>query len=101
MAATLLFPPFQTFLNPDTGLPLAGGLIYTYEAGLSDLLTVYKNSDRDVEWTNPIELDASGMIPSPGTVFPPDGSIKVVVKDADDVTLRTYDNIGTAEPTNP
>ena len=55
MASVLLSPVGngQQFFN-NNGLPNAGGLIYTYQAGSSTLLTTYTTVNGTIANTNPI-----------------------------------------------
>jgi hypothetical protein len=61
---TITPTPFQTVegYDPITGLwgPIAGCLIYTYDAGTMDPATTYANVALSSANTNPIEADASG-----------------------------------------
>ena len=82
----------QFFTN--NGTPLAGGKIYTYSAGTTTPATTYTSSQGNVQWTNPIVLNAGGRVPSGGEIWLTDGiNYKFVLKDANDVTIATYDNI--------
>jgi hypothetical protein len=82
----------QFFTN--NGVPLTGGKIYTYSAGTTTPATTYTTSQGNVQWTNPIVLNAAGRVPSGGEIWLTDGiNYKFVLKDANDVTIATYDNI--------
>jgi hypothetical protein len=82
----------QFFTN--NGVPLTGGKIYTYAAGTTTPATTYTSSQGNVQWTNPIVLNAGGRVPSGGEIWLTDGiNYKFVLKDANDVTIATYDNI--------
>ena len=81
----------QQFFD-NTGLPLNGGLIYTYQAGSSTALATYTDISGSVANANPIVLDSSGRLPS--EVWLTYGyNYKFVVKNASASTLGTYDNI--------
>ena len=80
----------QFFEN--TGLPLNGGLIYTYQAGSSTPLATYTDINGTVANANPIVLDSSGRVSTEiwltyGYYY------KFVVKTSAGVTLGTYDNL--------
>lgn len=93
MASVLLSPVGngQQFFNND-GIPNAGGLIYTYQAGSSTLLTTYTTVNGTIANTNPIVLDAYGRTPS--EIWMQTGySYKFVIQTAAAVTLQTLDNI--------
>ena len=47
-----------------TGLPLSGGLIYTYQAGSSTPLATYSDNGGSIPNTNPIVLNSSGQAAS-------------------------------------
>ena len=82
MAASV-FPCFQFFDN--SGNPLAGGKIYTYDAGSTTPKNSYQDEALSVAHANPVELDAYGRPPAPIWC---DGETKVVIKTAADVQLN-------------
>lgn len=93
MASVLLSPVGngQQFFNND-GIPNAGGLIYTYQAGSSTLLTTYTTVNGTIANTNPIVLDAYGRTPS--EIWMQTGySYKLVIQTSAAVTLQTLDNL--------
>lgn len=59
MTATLLPQGRQRYFD-DNGLPLAGGLVYTFAAGTSTPQAAYQDADGTVPHANPIVLDAKG-----------------------------------------
>jgi len=75
-------------LTDSSGDALAGGLVYTYSAGTTTNKTTWTESDKSVAAANPVVLDANGR----ALIFA-DGNYKFVVKDSDDVTLYTWDNL--------
>ena len=80
-------------LFDNNGVPLAGGLIYTYAAGTSTPQATYTSALGTIAHSNPIVLDASGRIPS-GEIWLTDGlSYKFVVQTANAVLIATYDNL--------
>jgi hypothetical protein len=82
----------QFFTN--NGVPLAGGKIYTYLAGTTTPAATYTSATGSTAWTNPIVLNSGGRVPSGGEIWLTDGiQYKFVLKDANDVTIATYDNI--------
>lgn len=95
MAATgLLLPILQFFSN--NGTPLAGGFLYTYITGTSTPLTTYLNADLagGHENANPVVLDSAGRC----VVYTsPTPALKVVLKDANLVTLWTQDGVSPAK----
>jgi hypothetical protein len=92
--ATVLLSPVgngQQFFD-NNGVPLAGGLIYTYQAGSSTLLTTYTTVNGNIANTNPIVLDAYGRTPS--EIWMQTGySYKFVIQTSAAVTLQTLDNL--------
>ena len=92
--ASVLLSPYgigQQFFD-DNGVPLAGGLIYTYQAGSSTPLATYTTNGGTIANSNPIVLDASGRVPQEIWLFT-GFSYKFVLKNADDVLIQTLDNI--------
>jgi microcystin-dependent protein len=80
------------------GDPLAGGKLYSYEAGTSTPLATYTDEQLTTPHTNPIILDASGE----ATIFIEDGvAYKFNLTDADDVQQDNWpvDNIEIISPT--
>ena len=93
MASVLLSPVGngQQFFD-NNGVPNAGGLIYTYQAGSSTLLTTYTTVNGTIANTNPIVLDAYGRTPS--EIWMQTGySYKFVIQTSATVTLQTLDNL--------
>ncbi len=84
-------PNIQFF--DDEGHPLAGGFLQFYTAGTTTPQDTFSDSDLDPMHanTNPIELDASGRSTTPIFLLPI--GYKVVLMDADSVTLWTRDEI--------
>jgi microcystin-dependent protein len=92
--ASVLLSPYgngQQFFD-DNGVPLAGGLIYTYQAGSSTPLVSYTDNSGNIANANPIVLDASGRTPQ--QIWLLTGfSYKFVLQNADAVLIQTLDNI--------
>ena len=92
--ASVLLSPYgigQQFFD-DNGVPLAGGLIYTYQAGSSTPLATYTTNAGTVANANPIVLDAAGRVPQ--EIWLLTGfSYKFVLQNADAVLIQTLDNI--------
>ena len=80
-------------LFDNNGVPLAGGLIYTYLAGTTTPAATYTSSTGSIAHANPIVLDAAGRIAA-GEVWLTSGvNYKFVVKTSVGVQLGSYDNI--------
>lgn len=86
MTKRLEHPKFQAF--DANGDPLSGGKVYTYEPGTTTEKVTYSDYDAQTENTNPIILDSRGEC-----VIYLRGSYKIVLKDSNDVTIWTMDNI--------
>jgi len=80
---------WQFFDN--SGVPLAGGLLYSYEAGTTTPAATYTTSAGNVANTNPIVLDAAGRPPSEIWLSPI--AYKLVLKTSTSVLLWTMDNL--------
>jgi microcystin-dependent protein len=81
----------QQFFD-NNGIPNAGGLIYTYQAGSSTPLSTYTTVNGTIANSNPIVLDAYGRTPS--EIWMQTGySYKFIIQTADAVTLQTLDNL--------
>jgi hypothetical protein len=88
MAFPLINPGLQFFDN--TGLPLSGGLLYSYAPGTTTPKTTYTDEGLSVPNANPIVLDSAGRC----TIFLTNGEeYKFVLKTSAEVTLWTRDNI--------
>lgn len=75
-----------------TGIPLAGGKLYTYQAGSSTPLASYTTINGNIAHTNPIILGSDGKLPD--ELWLTYGfNYKLVLTDANDVLIYTYDNI--------
>lgn len=79
----------------NSGIPLSGGKIFTYEAGTTTPLATYTSSAGNIAHTNPIILDAAGRVPG-GEIWNALRLYKFVLKTSTDVTLATYDNVGSS-----
>jgi hypothetical protein len=77
----------------DSGNPLSGGKVYTYDAGTTTPQTTYTSRSGTVPNANPIILDAAGRTPE--QIWSTEGILyKYVVKNSNDVLIRSWDNIG-------
>lgn len=81
----------QQFLD-NSGVPLTGGLLYTYSAGTTTPLATYTDNTGVTPNSNPIVLDSAGRVPY--EIWLTSGSsYKLVLKTSAGVTLGTWDNI--------
>lgn len=83
----------------DNGVPLAGGLLYTYAAGTTTPTATYTSDNGVTSNSNPIVLDSAGRTPS--EVWLTDGTTyKFAVYTSTNVLIRTWDDIeGINDPT--
>jgi len=76
----------------NNGVPLAGGLIYTYQAGSSTALATYTDNSGTIANSNPIVLDSSGRVPY--EIWMLAGySYKFVIQSSTGTSLITLDNL--------
>jgi hypothetical protein len=81
----------QQFFD-NNGVPLAGGLIYTYQAGSSTPLVTYTDNGGTIANANPIVLDSSGRVPN--EIWLLQGySYKFVIQSATGTSLISLDNL--------
>jgi len=74
------------------GAPLAGGLLYTYNAGTTTPVSTYTSRSGAAYNTNPIVLDSAGR--TPAEIWLEGGVLyKFVLKDSTFVQVGSYDNI--------
>lgn len=88
--ATPMPQPRAKFTNK-LGLPLSGGKVYTYEPGTDIPKKTWRDVDKSVENTNPIQLDAAGEADIYGVGF-----YRVVVKDLFGLTIYDAEKTGIA-----
>jgi hypothetical protein len=74
------------------GVPLAGGLLYTYTAGTTTPQATYTSNTGTIANANPIVLDAAGRIANE-VWLTTGGAYKFVLQTSAAVTIGTYDNI--------
>ena len=82
----------QQFFN-DSGVPLAGGKLYSYAAGTTTPQATYTSSSGSTAHTNPIILNSAGRVAT-GEIWLTVGSnYKFVLYTSTDVLIATWDNI--------
>lgn len=86
--STSLMPNAKQQYFTANGVPLSGGLLYTYEAGTTTPKVTYSDAAATTPNSNPIVLDSRGE----ATVFW-SGSYKVVLKTSIGTTIYTQDNV--------
>lgn len=88
----LTYYPVIQFFNDD-GTVLNGGKINTYITGTSTNKPTYQDQGQATAHANPIVLDADGRPPGGAIWLLTDAEYRLVIKDADDVTLQTIDDV--------
>lgn len=78
------------FFN-DSGVPLSGGLIYSYEAGSTTPATTYTSSSGATAHSNPIVLDSAGRVNE--IWLTTSQNYKFILKTSLGVQIASYDNI--------
>lgn len=93
MASVNLSPLFNATTQFDpTYAPLAGGQLFTYQAGSSTPLSTYTDNSGSVANTNPIILGTDGKLPN--ELWLQSGyAYKFVLEDSTGNLVDTYDNI--------
>ncbi len=84
------------YFTDNSGSPLAGGRIFTYEAGSNSVLKVtYTDEGSTVANTNPIVLDAAGRLPGGTVIWLTAGEFYNLVLTAPDATtvLKSFDDV--------
>jgi len=81
---------WQFFDN--NGVPLAGGLIYTYEAGTTTPQATYTTNAGTIAHPNPIVLNSAGRVPG-GEIWLLPTSYKFILQTSAAVLIATYDNV--------
>ncbi len=76
----------------DNGVPLAGGLLYTYAAGTTTAAATYTSVTGLSANPNPIVLDSGGRVPNE-VWLTTNASYKFVLQDSEAVLIGTWDNI--------
>lgn len=73
------------------GDPYAAAQLFFYAAGTTTPATVYSDADLTTAHTNPVVADSAGLFPA--IFISPTVEYRVILKDADDVTLWDVDNV--------
>lgn len=87
--ASLTPSPFMQFFATD-GTPLAGGLLYTYNAGTVTPLATYTDSTGNTANTNPVVMNSRGE----AAVWLDSALYYMVLKDSTGAQIWTADNVG-------
>lgn len=82
-------------IDSTSGLPLSGGLLYTYAAGTLTPLATYTDAGGLSANTNPVILDSAGR----ADVFLGNSAYRMILKTSVGVTVWDEDNITTAQAT--
>jgi hypothetical protein len=76
----------------DNGVPLSGGLLYTYAAGTTSAAQTFTSSSGLSAHSNPIVLDSAGRVPAE-IWLTENVAYKFVLEDATNVLIGSWDNI--------
>jgi hypothetical protein len=87
MPNALQVEEFAAGVVDNSGVPLAGGKVYTYAAGTTTDKATYTDAAMTTPEANPVILNGAGV----KNVYAY-GNYKFVIKDLNDVTIRTLDN---------
>lgn len=77
----------------DDGVPLSGGLLYSYQAGTTTPVVTYTTVTGNVNHSNPIVLDSAGRVPGGEIWLSSAYKYKFVLKDSNGVLIATWDNL--------
>ena len=96
MSAGTLSPWFDQIHFDNVGVPLAGGLIFSYLSGSSTPTPTFQDSDLLVPNTNPVVLNAAGRC----TMFLAALSYKFILTNASGSVIKTQDGVGSVGLSN-
>ncbi len=92
-----LLPLPRAFHVNSAGTPYGLAKLYHYRAGTLTLLNLYTTNSHGTPHAQPIEADANGVFPA-FYINPSDGyDLRLILKDANDVTIWDEDGIPRAE----
>lgn len=86
---TALMPMPRLQFSDASGIPLAGGFLFSYAAGTTTPLATYQDSLGAAANTNPIVLDSAGE----AVIFLAAAAYKIVLQDLNGVVQWTQDNV--------
>lgn len=87
--AQLFTAPTLQALNAN-GSPYSGAKLHFYQTGTTTAITVYQDDDATTPHSNPVIADSSGRF---APIYVNTDVFKVVLTDADDVTIQTVDPV--------
>lgn len=85
-----LLPILKSRFFDSNGNPLAGGKLFSYQAGTSTPAATYTDQSGISANTNPVILDANGE----ANIWIKPGYLKFILTDKDDVVIYTVDKVG-------
>lgn len=94
MSNRYVHPFQQSFVNPVTGAPLAGGKLNFYQSGTTTPQATYSDRALTIPNTNPVILDASGFS---GNIFLQNLAYNVVLTDSNNVQVWQADPVYTSD----
>jgi hypothetical protein len=92
--AAIFTLPRSVLLDAD-GNPISGGSVSFYDAGTTTPRAVYSDAGLTTPISQPVTADSAGRLP---LIYMTTGSFKIVVADADAVTVYTADNLDSGVP---
>lgn len=92
--AMIFSAPLLQAVN-SSGLPYSGAKLHFYQTGTTTPISIYEDAGAGTPHDNPVIADSSGRF---APIYVSSGSYKIVLTDANDVTLQSVDpvNVGTA-----
>lgn len=92
LGMTRLIEILAAGVTDDSGNPLSAGTVTVYDAGTTSLRTVYSDFALGSPVVNPYTLDSAGR-----AVLYTNRRVKLLIKNSSGATVRTIDNVGTAD----
>lgn len=104
--SVLVFPPGERITDDSTGAPISGATVYFYDAQTDNPKTVYADADLSASLGTSVVTDSQGYPTSDGTtrtlIYVGTAAYKIVIKDADDNTIATHDDVpGAVQSASP
>jgi hypothetical protein len=93
MSAQLLAPLISKF-NDNNGVALAGGKLFSYQAGTTTPLATYTDETGTIPNTNPVVLDSNGQ----ANIWIGSAAYKFILQDSLGTVIYTRDNVSSINP---
>jgi hypothetical protein len=92
--AAIFTLPRSVLLNAD-GNPIPGGKVSFFDAGTTTPRAVYSDAGLTTPISQPVTADSAGLLP---LIYMATGAYKIIVADADSVTIYSADNLDSGVP---